>query len=174
MAEPRIIRVVVFEVRPRRIAYAVFETPARLLDWGMKGFRSRPITGGGFMGVLRDYRPSVIVLRDITSGSRRDNPRAREFVRVMAAEARRSALAVAFVTGRELEQVFRQYGLVTKHQIAETIGEWFPELSTHVPMPRKAWQSEHWNMPVFDAIAMAVAYLAEERDLPGGQVKSNE
>ena len=163
-----IIRLIAFEVRPRRIAYAVFETPARLLDWGVRGVRPSSTTGGGLTSILETYRPSVLVLRSITSGGRRDHPRTQELLRAIEVEAKQSAITVAFVSARELEVFFRQHGRATKHQVAEAIGEWFPELASRVPPPRKAWQPEHWRMPLFDAMATAMAYLAEEQVSPDG------
>jgi hypothetical protein len=164
----RIIRLIALEVRPRRIAYAVFETPTRLLDWGVRGAGRGLKTASGFAGVLKTYRPSVLVLRSITSGGRRDHPRTQELLTAIEAEAKQSAITVAFVTARELEVFFRQHGRATKHQIAEAIGEWFPQLASRVPPQRKAWQPEHWRMPLFDAMATAMAYLAEEQVSPDG------
>jgi len=164
----KVIRLIAFDVRPRRIAYAAFETPARLLDWGTRSVGPGPTADGRFTGILRAYRPSVLVLRGIAPGGRRDNPRTKQVLSAIEAEAKCLAVTVALLTERQLEIFFRQHGRVTKHQIAQAIGEWFPELSTLVPPPRKPWQPEHWRTVTFDAIATAVAYLADEQIDPGG------
>ena len=170
----RIIRLIAFDVRPRRIAYAVFETPTHLLDWGVKMVGPSPTAGPRVTSMLKAYRPSVLVLRSISSGSRRDHPRTQELLSAIEAEAKQSVITVAFVTARELEVFFRQHGRVTKDQIAEAIGEWFPQLAAQVPPQRKAWQPEHWRMPLFDAMATAMAYLAEEQVSPDASLKSSE
>jgi hypothetical protein len=164
----KITRLIAFEVRPRRVAYAAFEIPARLLDWGTRSVGPNPTADGRITGILRAYRPSVLVLRGIRPGGRRDNPRTKKILSAIEAEAKRLTLTVAFLTERQLEVFFRQHGQVTKHQIAQALGEWFPELSTLVPPPRKPWQPEHWRTVIFDAVATAVAYLAAERIDPGG------
>lgn len=159
----KIIRVISFEVRPRRIAYAAFETPASLLDWGIRGLEPRLALNAMLTNILKTYHPSVFVLHRAEVGSRRDNPRTNELLRAIEAEANRLALAVAFVTERESEAFFRRHGRVTKYQIAEQIGKWFPELASRVPPLRKPWHPEHDRTVIFDAMATALVYLATER-----------
>jgi hypothetical protein len=164
----KIIRLIAFEVRPRRIAYVVFETPSYLLDWGIRSVRLNLPPSAAFTNILKTYHPSVFVLRRVEAGGRRDNPRTKELLSAIQTEAKRLAVTVAFLTERQLELFFRRHGRVTKHQIALAIGEWFPELSAQVPPARKPWQPEHWRTLIFDAVATAAVYLAGEQINPNG------
>jgi hypothetical protein len=46
--------------------------------------------------------------------------------------------------------------------MAVLLGKEFPLLAWKLPRERKAWQTEQWNMPIFDAAALGLAYLLEK------------
>ncbi|MDG7002208.1 MAG: hypothetical protein JRN15_24175, partial [Nitrososphaerota archaeon] len=51
----------------------------------------------------------------------------------------------------------------TKYQIASTIAQMFPELRLKLPPKRRPWQTEHYNIAIFDAISLALAYRSQCR-----------
>ncbi|HUZ06530.1 MAG TPA: hypothetical protein VMV89_03490 [Candidatus Paceibacterota bacterium] len=54
-------------------------------------------------------------------------------------------------------------GQGTKHDLAEMVAGQFPEqLGSKLPPKRKAWMSEHYQMGIFDAVGLALAF---RRDL---------
>ena len=46
----------------------------------------------------------------------------------------------------------------TKQDAASLLAQQFPGLSWKEPPPRKRWQHEHKNMPIFDAVALGMTY----------------
>jgi hypothetical protein len=61
-----------------------------------------------------------------------------------------------------VEIATKQRGCESKHSIAVLLAEWFPELALRVPAKRKLWESEPHNALLFDAVAIAVAYLTAQ------------
>ncbi|MGI9102201.1 MAG: hypothetical protein ACR2IF_07125 [Terriglobales bacterium] len=56
----------------------------------------------------------------------------------------------------------------TKQEIASLLAKIFPELSWRLPPPRKTWQHEHDNMPIFDAAGVGMVYVGKAPDAVGG------
>jgi hypothetical protein len=50
----------------------------------------------------------------------------------------------------------------SKHDVAVSLAERFPELRPRLPRKRKAWTSEDPRMRIFDALALLMAHLATE------------
>jgi hypothetical protein len=103
----------------------------------------------------------ALILRKIKRRSRRDKARTRTATRFIRISANRASIPVHPVRDKELQHIFHPHDAVTKAQIAEFLARFFPELASRVPEARKAWDSESWNMAIFDAAALAVAYLAK-------------
>lgn len=58
-----LFRILAVDIRSRRFGYAVFETPAQLLDSGITRFASAETGAVRFAGLCKVFRPSLIVLR---------------------------------------------------------------------------------------------------------------
>src|ERR1019366_8067521 len=149
-----IIRVVAFDVRPRRIGHAAFESPARLLDFGVMRFGSVKWVDRRVVALFHALRPTVLVLRKISRRSQRNRPRTNALVNVIVRIARRSSIEVVWVSERELKDWFRQYGKSTKYARAVFLASAFPELTPRLPSERKTWETENRRMPVFDSVAL--------------------
>ncbi len=54
---------------------------------------------------------------------------------------------------------FSDFGKSTKHEIAEAIAEWLPELSQRLPKKREFYMSEAPEYGIFDAAALALTHL---------------
>src|SRR5690348_548787 len=66
-------RVIAFEIRSSRVGYAIFERPERLLDWGIKSFRSgvnavRVPFAIKVANLLLDWQPNLILLKKVKVG----------------------------------------------------------------------------------------------------------
>jgi hypothetical protein len=158
-------RLLALEVRPQRIGFIVFQGTTRLLDWGVRTYGKRksdaPSVGCARVATLLDlYSPAVMVIR-----RRRTSKTPRRLINAtvarLAAEARRRSISCRFVTVKEVRHFFARYDRTTKHAIASRLAEWFPDLAWKLPRKRRAWESERYNMAVFDAAATAVAYLCK-------------
>jgi hypothetical protein len=153
-----VARVIALDIRPRRIGYSVFQGPTRLLDWGVIRIRQKKTDRIAFL--LKTFRPSILVLRKIARNSRRDRPAVRKMIQLVRHQARSLAIPSFFITVARIEQVFGSYmKKPTKQQIAALIAKCFPELAWQLPPRRRVWQSERWNMTLFDSTALGVTYF---------------
>ena len=50
----------------------------------------------------------------------------------------------------------------SKYERAVEIAARFPEIGWKLPRKRKPWDSEHYSMSIFEALAIAVAYGGEK------------
>lgn len=70
----------------------------------------------------------------------------------------RSLLVARYPRGA-IRKAFSAEGAKTKEEVAAVIAARFPELAVKVPPKRKTWMSEDSRMAIFDAAALALAYL---------------
>jgi len=152
-------RILAVDIRSSWLGYAVFEERAKLLDFGVTRVKSRRVGVHRVAALLEGTHPTLLVLRKVGHPSRRNQPRMRIFMRFTLQEASRLAIEVAFVGEKDLYDCFNAHGAHTKQKIATLLATMLSELTSRLPPPRKTWQHEHWNMPIFDAAALGVGYL---------------
>ena len=157
-------RVLALDVRPHRLGYAIFEAPARLIDFGVTRFDSSDAGLRRVTALGGRYCPAAVVLRKIAKWSTRNHPITRAVVRLISRQARQSAIEVVVVSARQVRISLGGDRTLTKHQIASLLAQAFPELAWKLPQPRKSWQPEPWNMLIFDAVALGMTYLASQND----------
>lgn len=157
-------RILAFDIRPRRLGYATFETPAKLVSFGVTRFDSLQTGVRRAKGWMDGLRPATLILRKIEPKSVRDRRRTRSLIRLIRNSAQHRSIGVSLVTDKQLRAHSRVYGLTTKHQVAAFLAGAFPELAARLPASRKPWQRENWHMPIFDATALGVTYLASKSD----------
>ncbi len=157
-------RVLALDVRPHRLGYAVFETSAQLIGFGVTRFDS-PHAGALRVAALAGrFSPTTVVLRKIGRRSTRNRPRTKAVLRLISQQARRSSIHVTTVSNRQVRFSLGNDRTRTKHQSASLLASAFPELVWKLPQPRKTWQPESWNLLIFDAVALGVSHLASEND----------
>jgi hypothetical protein len=158
------------DVRRNRFAYALFEGPNQLLDWGASAFppqlnkrEARLAVRLRIHTLLRHAHPSTVAVkrpRKARAGSFRiPGPVLRTILR----EAANQRIPMRNITREEIRSAFCNLGGRTKDEIASILVQIFPELLTRLPQTRKVWQSERNAMIVFDAIATGFAYLRRDR-----------
>jgi hypothetical protein len=155
-------RLMACDVRPQKLGYAVFEfrDEMQLVDWGRRRFYKARVRRLILGDLLRLLHPSVLVLRKLSDGSRRNTSRITKVTGKIKREARAARTRIAWLGESSLARFFRKSGKLTRQQIAESMAELFPEIAWKLPAPRKPWLSEDWGMPLFDAIALGFAYFA--------------
>jgi hypothetical protein len=157
-------RVLALEVRPQKYGFAVLEGPDALLDWGVRSHRNGLVARAGRIdSLLESYSPHFVVLRHSEHNSRQAANAVRAVTVKITIEARRHSVQTQFISGKKIRRFFARNGCVNKHQIASLLAEWFEELSWKLPPKRRLWQSEHYNMMIFDAVGTAMAFIASER-----------
>jgi hypothetical protein len=151
-------RVIALDIRPRRIGYTVFEGPTRLLDWGVIRIRHKKTDRTTFL--LKTFRPSILVLRNITRNARRDRPAVREMTRTVRHQAKSLSIPSISLSTAQVKRVLGPYvKKPTKQQFAAFVAECLPELAWQLPPRRRVWQSERWNMTLFDSAALGLTYF---------------
>ena len=63
---------------------------------------------------------------------------------------------------RHIRQTFGACGK-TKDTIAKAIANTLPPLKPWLPRERRIWESEHYSMAMFEAVALAMTHYAAQR-----------
>jgi RNase H-fold protein (predicted Holliday junction resolvase) len=149
-----------------QIGFAVFQG-RKLIARGSKSISKGRITSRVyrvalpvFRTLVETYQPDVVVFSVPT-----DNPvsfRSR-FLRALRYETGRIALASRKFSRHEVHKAFMPFlgrQRVNKESIMQLICKWFPSLKIICPKPRRIWESQARRVLMFDAIALAITYLA--------------
>jgi hypothetical protein len=80
---------------------------------------------------------------------------------VRAVKQSRMAATVTF-SRRQIRKTFSAGGQasVSKHSIILKLIRWFPTLERSQPFRRRIWDAEDYWTPMFDALSLAVTFLA--------------
>lgn len=161
MPEPRILAI---DLRGQLFGFAVLEGSKTLLDWGRKPFRECAQNDGmaacrKITKLLAFFMPSIIVLKYACGRSDQEPTIKKNIVEAIRREAESRSIELVVLKRKDIHIAFRQSRGVSKYKIAGLVAEMFPDLAWKLPPNRKNWQPEHHNMPIFDAISLAIAYL---------------
>jgi hypothetical protein len=156
-------RVMALDVRRRTFAFAVFEGPNNLLDFGARSFRTgankvRVSPREKLAALFDDFDPSAVVIRAREADARNWKSTIGQALRRESIERR---VPIRFVTRPTIIKAFS--GNDRKYAIAVTLAERFPALGAKLPPKRKCWQSEDYRMSIFDAAALGVSYFGQFR-----------
>ena len=160
-------RILAIDLRPTRFAYALFEGPKLLLDYGMgaypDGEGGRVVAAGKrFAGLLNLCSPAAVVVKRERWVSSKTDPSEPSTAKAIAREASAHSIPVHLLGEKELRATYRNLGCETKYQMASALTRVFPELLWKLPSERRIWQSEHPRMSLFDAIGLGLAYWQHE------------
>ena len=159
---------VILAVQPdgRQIGYAVFRG-ATLVDHGAKslGFnrplaqRLHRISVPFFRSLVERHNPDMIVLPppNKMAGTGRNR-----FLRALTIELARQPNVVTSFSRRDIQATFGtllNMERPSKDVTMQALVKWFPKLLPYLPKPRRAWDSEDYWVPMFDAVSLAVTYL---------------
>lgn len=153
-------RVLSIEVRYRRFGFAALEVPKELLDTGVRTFRSAAHVARALRPLITLFTPSVIVIKLAVHNDRRHRGGMAAIVRCIRNEARLRSILVDRVTTEWVRNAIGA-GARNKEYIARLMIQAFPSLGWKLPptRERKPWISEGWNMAIFDAVAIGLAYI---------------
>jgi len=163
MNQPAMRRMLAVDLRSSRLGFAVFEESIHLLDWGKRGM-SADACSAVISQLVRKYGVSFVVIRGVNRGERRDTARVRSGLRAVRTVARRHAVPVVVLSEKKLRKFFSEYDSYTRYGIALFLTIIFPDLASILPRPRKCFEFENRRMSIFDAVALAVAFLGTAAD----------
>jgi hypothetical protein len=150
-------------VRSQRAGCAVLEGALGLLDWRVIYFEKNvdaqiAAAKKKLTSLIHFHAPSVIVLCR-TRLDQSQNPSAVASVaRAIKHEAAQRLIPVLTVKRAVVQDTFKGFGIQSREGIATMLAKMFPELTPKLPPKRKIWHGEQAIMPMFDAVALAVAY----------------
>lgn len=157
-------RLLALHLRPKRFGFAVFKGPRQLLDWGGSAYMPRNgvepvLVGKRISSLLTIYAPSVIVIRRLGKKERQRYRDIQPIVGMVRTLAKKHSSELVLIGREEVRHAFRRFGKTTKYNIARRVAIIFSELMWKLPPPRKSWQTEHYNMAIFDAVSLGIAYF---------------
>jgi hypothetical protein len=154
--------VLAIELRLSRFAYAVYEGPRHLLDWGG---RACPTSRGANLAaqrvaeLLRLFHPAVLVIKKDCRGAASNKATVERIAARIRGEASIRSIPFSALCPEEVRQVFSRFDVETKDDVAAVLTGMFPELLWELPRRRRKWDNEHPRMAVFDSIALGFAYF---------------
>jgi hypothetical protein len=111
--------------------------------------------------LIAHYQPEVLVLQDMKDSRR--SARIKALSRKIIAMASTRKVSVKLFSEEQVRRTFFANGKGTKHAVAEILAQRFPEeLASRLPPKRKPWMSEHYQMDIFDAVAVGLAFYLNE------------
>jgi hypothetical protein len=151
------------DLRHRRFGYAVFEGHRTLLDSGLRVYRAvgeeEAVMASKRLAVLLHlFAPSAIVIKRERWDRAQTSPHIKSLVEVVTRVAATHSVSIHLIGDDNVRQTFRNMGCETRDEIAAALARIFPELQWKLPPKRRAWQSEHPRMAMFDAVALGLAY----------------
>jgi len=144
------------------VGFAVIEGKDMLVDWGMRATSGDKNAVATFEveKLIAQYQPSVFVMEDAHARDSGRSKRIRSLAKSLFAVAGRADIKTALMPRREIRKIFFAEGLGTKDALAAAVAEIFPEeLGRLLPQKRKAWMNEHFRMAIFEAVAVALAFV---------------
>jgi len=153
-------RVLALDVHPRSFGFVVFEGPNRMLDWGVRSFRTganavKVPASTKFLALLDEFRPSAVVIGERLTGRTEKQTR---MLATIERQARSRRIPVRRVSRRDVNRAFVGFES-NKYEVASALAQQFPALASRLPPRRKCWQSEDYRMGIFGAAAAGVAYF---------------
>lgn len=144
----------------RGFGYALFEGPKTPLDWGTTEIRSdkNDTSLGRVKKLINFYHPEVLILEDCSNEQGRRCQRVKILLDQIEEYSRLQKIPVAKYSSSRIKEVFSFFDIKNKHEIAQRICEWLPELASRIPPERKPWMSEDRRMSIFDAVALILTY----------------
>ena len=143
----------------RGFGYAIFATPTSLVDWGVKETRrdKNRQARSKVEAMIQEVRPGAVVIENWFHESCRRSGRVRELLFEIAVVAHKGGATARVYSRRHIREAFGECGK-TKDTIARAIADTLPALKPWLPPKRRIWESEHYSMAIFDAVALALTH----------------
>jgi hypothetical protein len=154
-------RVLALHITTGGLAFALFESAGRLLDWGIKHVKK----GNKNQESLRlveqlvvKYDPHSIVIEDTSDHSSKRVKRVRDLYRLIEQLADRVKVEVFSYPWPYVFSVFKEYGVKTRHDLALVLAPILPQIKRRLPPKRKIWLPQDPRQALFDAAALGYTH----------------
>ena len=155
---PRHARILGVYPYRRGFGFAILEDFI-LIDWGLARLRTRSEEEfrARVESLVHQYRVTGIAVED--SSNRRRSIASLERVESVVSCARRLNLSVNRLSRAAVFSVFGLDPKQTNHTLSRLLSQYFPELDTVLPPPRRFFDNEDERVNVFRAAALAGAAM---------------
>ena len=156
--EPRVLAI---DPSSRGFGFVIFEGPMSPIDWAVKNTneKDKNVACLRQIGTLADYYfPDVIVVEDYSAKDFQRGKRVQDLIKDILELGSKRKIRTFKVTHSMVKEFFSKFGATTKYEIATAIAGSVTELDLAVPSLRKPWESEHYRMSIFDAVAFAQTF----------------
>src|SRR6185312_5444320 len=152
-------RILAMDLRRSYFGYAAFEMPLKILGSGVAVAKSSEQARTRIKILVKEFRPSLIVLRKLGQQSNRDRSRYTATARIVRHIAKAASISIGRVSEAQLRNFFRFLGKRNKYDLAALMAERFRDIRWKLPRKRKSFQPEPWTISQFDAVSLGTAYL---------------
>ena len=156
---PKYPRILAIAPSTKGFGYAVFEGHKMLVHWGVKSVKGDKNAGAieKVEHMIARYNPQVMVLEETASKESRRSLRIKKLTKRLVAVAEKRTIKVVLFSQKQIRRVSLGDDPGTKHALAKSIAERFPEeLGFLLPPKRRTWTSQDSRMDIFDAVALAL------------------
>jgi hypothetical protein len=162
------VRIVAIAIRSQRLGFAVLEDSLGLMDWRTLHYKGNHVARvqaakHKLISLFALYLPSVIVVESSQLRNALNSGNVDSIGRFLRRESRLRAIPVLIMTRKSVRDSFKEAQGKSKDAIAVLLTQMFPELISKLPPRRSIWHGEHPIMPLFDAVALAVAYWVRQQ-----------
>jgi hypothetical protein len=158
-------RILAIAPSSKGFGFAVLEGQDNLVDWGVKivtGDKNVQSIAKVKENIIR-YQPDILVFEDALANDSRRSPRIRTLHQQILKLAAQQKVPVKLFPREQVMNAFITDGEWTRHTLAETIAQRFPEkLTTDLPPKRKPWMSEDAKIDIFVAVALALTFRLKQ------------
>jgi hypothetical protein len=162
------VRIVAIAIRSQRLGLAVLEDSLGLMDWRTLHYESNrtariQAAKQKLTSLFALYMPSVFVVQRSQLSKALNAANVESIARFLRRESRLRTIPMLIMRRKDVRDTFRNLQGRSKDAIAAELAQMFPELLSKLPPRRRIWHGEHPTMPLFDAVALAVAYWDRQR-----------
>jgi hypothetical protein len=153
MKPQRLTKILALDLHPRSFGYVVIDSSTEVRDLGVcRSYRKtnkhqEVLVGKRLRPLLKLWMPDLVIVR---VGGRREKG-----LRSLFRQIRKEVNGNAFLPIKAFED---PHPGRSKYERAVEIAERFPEIGWKLPPKRKPWESEHYSISIFEALAVAVRY----------------
>lgn len=150
----------------RGFGYAVLEGERQLVDWGSRSVKKEDKNKQSVEKVeqlIAQYEPDCLAMPDVNAKGSKRHKRIRELNQKIVALAQSRKLKTRLISSKQMKQALSHDERVTRHDLATTIAERFPEeLGLRQPPKRRAWEGEDARMDYFEAVGLAFTFQSRQ------------
>jgi hypothetical protein len=157
------------DLRHRRFGFAAFEGHRRLLGWGVRTYPTSEEAEVTMMSkrlseLLKLYLPSAIVVMKERWEPELLSVHRRSMKEELLHLANTHAIEIRAIGQEQIRMSFLTLNSNTRYEIASSLAQIFPELTSRLPRERRTWEPAHSIMTMFDAVALGLSYWQHESE----------